>query len=72
MRAMRTKIAIEHFGGVPALAAALKVRPQAIYQCGEDVPLGRAYQIEVLSAGMLRANGAHAPDIERAREHEAS
>lgn len=54
MRAMQTKSAIEFFGGVPALAAALNIRPQAIYQWGSDVPAARAFQLEVLSGGKLK------------------
>lgn len=43
---MKTKEAIEKFGGTKALADALGLWPQAIYKWGEDVPELRRYQIE--------------------------
>lgn len=46
---IRTKDAVDHFGGVPELANKLDIKPQAIYQWGEFVPETRAYQIHVLS-----------------------
>ena len=53
---MRTRNAIEHFGGVAALAAALGIRRQAIYQWGDRVPPHRALQIERVTEGSLRAD----------------
>ena len=47
---MKTKDAIEQFGSVAALAAALGLSVQAVYQWGEDVPQLRAYQIRDLLA----------------------
>ena len=47
---MKTKDAIEQFGSVAALAAALGLTVQAVYQWGEDVPQLRAYQIRDLLA----------------------
>lgn len=52
---MKTAAAIEAFGSVKALADALEVSPQAIYQWGEEVPDGRDFQIEVLTEGKLKA-----------------
>lgn len=46
---------IEHFGGVPKLAKALGIEPQAIYQWKGLIPLGRAYQIESISGGVFSA-----------------
>ena len=51
---MKKKDAIEHFGGVAALADALEITPAAIYQWGEEVPFGRDYQIQVLTKGKLQ------------------
>ena len=55
---MKTKDAIKRFGGVAALAKALSITPEAIYQWGDKVPVLRAYQIEVLSRGELKAETA--------------
>jgi len=52
---MKKKDAIDHFGSVAALADALEITPEAIYQWGEDVPSGREYQIQVLTDGKLKA-----------------
>jgi len=54
-RQVKKKTAVEHFGGVAALAEALKITPAAIYQWGQEVPAPRAYQIEVLTRGKLKA-----------------
>lgn len=53
--AMKTADAIEHFGGVTALARALEIRRVAVYQWGEYPPSGRQYELEVLTSGALRA-----------------
>jgi len=45
---MKTTAAIEAFGSVKALADALGITVQAVYQWGEEVPALRAYQIEAL------------------------
>ncbi len=42
---VKTKTAIDEFGGVAELAEALDISPAAIYQWGERVPLLRQYQI---------------------------
>lgn len=52
---MRTKQAIKHFGSAAALARALDISRQSVHDWGAKVPLGRAYQIEVLTAGALQA-----------------
>ncbi|WP_429118197.1 Cro/CI family transcriptional regulator [Aeromonas hydrophila] len=53
---MKKQDAIDHFGGVVQLAYSLNCSPQAISQWGETIPQGRAYQIEVLTGGQLKAN----------------
>lgn len=47
---MKTKDALDAFGSVRELAAALDISVPAIYQWGEDVPPLRAYQIRDLLA----------------------
>lgn len=55
---MKKQTAIDHFGGANKLAHALGCKPQAISQWGENVPQGRAYQIEVVTGGALKADPA--------------
>jgi len=55
---MKKKDAIEHFGSVADLAKTLGITPEAIYQWGDDVPEGRAFQIDVLTKGKLRARSS--------------
>lgn len=55
---MKKQTAIEHFGGANKLAQALGCKPQAVSQWGDTIPQGRAYQIEVLTGGQLKANPA--------------
>lgn len=45
---------IEHFGSRAALAKALGINRQAVYQW-DVVPPARAYQIEVLTGGKIKA-----------------
>jgi DNA-binding transcriptional regulator YdaS (Cro superfamily) len=55
---MKKNEAIKHYGGVVQLAAALGIKPQSVSQWGDTIPQGRAYQIELLTGGKLKA-GAH-------------
>jgi DNA-binding transcriptional regulator YdaS (Cro superfamily) len=52
---MRTEDAIKHFGSAAALARALGISRQSVHDWGACVPEGRAYQIEVLTSGALKA-----------------
>ncbi len=52
---MKTRDAIEYYGGLKKLADALGVWPQYIYQGGEYPPKGRQYEIEVKTEGALKA-----------------
>ena len=52
---MKTKEAINYFGGIKKLADALGVWPQVIYQWGEFPPMGRQYELEVKTMGALKA-----------------
>jgi hypothetical protein len=47
---MKTKDAIETFGSIKEIAAALGLTVQAIYAWGEDVPPLRAYQLREIIA----------------------
>ena len=52
---MTKQQAIEHFGSGAALARALHVTRGAVSNWGDEIPLGRQYEIEVLTEGKLRA-----------------
>jgi DNA-binding transcriptional regulator YdaS (Cro superfamily) len=52
---MRTKQAIKHFGSAAALAKALGITRQSVHDWGDEVPEGRAYQLEVMTDGELIA-----------------
>ena len=52
---MKTADAIKEFGSVRLLAEAVRITQQAVHQWGDHVPEGRAFQIEVLTKGKLKA-----------------
>jgi hypothetical protein len=52
---MTTQEAINHYGSTKKLADALGVWPQVIYAWGERPPMGRQYELEVKTQGVLRA-----------------
>lgn len=60
---MKTQEAIDHYGGIPALAKALDVTIPAIYQWDEYPPGGRQLQLENLTHRKLRAE----PDCMKAK-----
>jgi hypothetical protein len=64
---MKKQHAIDHFKGVPKLAAALGISRHAIYQWDDEVPEGRDYQLEVLTHGHLQARGKPEPKKSRKR-----
>jgi DNA-binding transcriptional regulator YdaS (Cro superfamily) len=45
---------IKHFGSKSAVARALGITPQAVYDWPEKIPIGRAFQIQVLTNGKLK------------------
>lgn len=52
---MTTQEALNHFDNSPMLLAqALGIWVSAIYQWGEYPPIGRQYQLEVLTEGKLK------------------
>ncbi|HHQ4900483.1 MAG: Cro/CI family transcriptional regulator [Aeromonas sobria] len=53
---MRKKDAISYFGSAAELARSLNISEPAVSRWGETIPKGRAYQIEVLTDGKLKAD----------------
>ncbi|MGY6039078.1 Cro/CI family transcriptional regulator [Aeromonas sp. AE23HZ002T15] len=56
---MKKNEAVKHYGGVVQLATALGIKPQSVSQWGETIPQGRAYQIELMTGGKLKAEQPH-------------
>jgi len=53
---MTTQEALDHYDNNPMLLAqALGIWVSAIYQWGEYPPIGRQYQLEVMTGGKLQA-----------------
>lgn len=53
---MKKADAINYFSSAAELAKKLNISEAAISQWGETIPQGRAYQIEVLTGGKLKAD----------------
>jgi hypothetical protein len=53
---------IDHFGSQSAIAKALGTSDQVVsaWKVKNRIPLGRQYEIQILTAGKLRADAAHA------------
>lgn len=51
---MTREDAITHFGTVKALASALGITHQAVYDWGEEIPEGRQWQIQAITKGKLK------------------
>lgn len=50
---------INYFGSISKAADALNIRYQSVYEWPENgVPIGRQYQIELLTKGALKAEAA--------------
>jgi hypothetical protein len=60
---MKTQDAIDLFGSKVAIAEALGISKQAVTEWGDDVPLGRQYQLQVVTNGALIAD-SHLPAAE--------
>jgi hypothetical protein len=54
---MLTADAVKFFRGKSNLAVALGISPAAVSQWGEKVPKSRQFQLQVLSNGVLLADG---------------
>jgi len=52
---MTVRELIDYFGGISKMARTLGCTTQAIYAWGETIPRGRAYEIEVLTKGEVKA-----------------
>ncbi|WP_394230170.1 Cro/CI family transcriptional regulator [Shewanella colwelliana] len=63
---MKTKDAISYFGNKSSLAKVLELSKSAISQWPEDVPELRAYQIEHLTKGKLKAKASQLTHTENA------
>ena len=53
---MKSEEAIAYFGTLKKLADTLDVWPQVIYKWGDTPPMGRQYELEVKTAGALKAD----------------
>ena len=53
---MKTKQAVEYFGGIKQLAEVLDIWPHVIYRWGDNPPMARQYEIEVKTKGKLKAD----------------
>lgn len=60
---MRTQEAVEHFGSQKALAEAIGIKQPSVAEWGEFPPLPRQIDLEVVTAGKLKAE---LPDETRA------
>lgn len=58
---MQKSAVLEHFGTVTATAKALGISHVAVSKWSETIPQGRAYQIEVLTGGKLKAGARSTP-----------
>jgi hypothetical protein len=59
---MKKSDVLEHFGGVVKTADALRISKSAVSKWPDTVPRGRAFEIEVLTRGLLRVDaGATEP-----------
>jgi DNA-binding transcriptional regulator YdaS (Cro superfamily) len=58
---MTKQSAITYYGSQAALARALGINRAAINAWGDGIPIGRQYQIEVLTAGKLKADRTPQP-----------
>ncbi|MFQ2091064.1 Cro/CI family transcriptional regulator [Aeromonas taiwanensis] len=52
---MKKADVLDHFGGVTKTAIALGINKATVSCWGETVPQGRAFQIEVMTGGKLKA-----------------
>lgn len=55
---------LSYFGGVAATAKALGISHVAVSKWGDTIPQGRAYQIEVVTGGKLKANPSQPAQIQ--------
>lgn len=53
---MKKADVLEHFGSAQKVADALGISDKAVYAWPEEIPEGRAYQLQILTGGALRAD----------------
>ena len=53
---MKLSEAVAIFGTEAELARKLGIKPQAVYQWGDKVPMRRQYQIQLMTKGKLKAD----------------
>tara|TARA_S200002703_G_scaffold59400_2_gene51520 strand:+ start:364 stop:528 length:165 start_codon:yes stop_codon:yes gene_type:complete len=53
---MTTQEAIDHYGDIKSLAAALNIWPHSIYRWGDNPPMLRQFELERLTDGGLKAD----------------
>lgn len=58
---MQKSTVLEHFGTITATAKALGISHVAVSKWDNTIPKGRAYQIEVLTGGKLKADSRSTP-----------
>lgn len=51
---MKKADVLKHFGSVKATAEALSISHVAVVRWGEEIPEGRAYQLQILTGGVLQ------------------
>ena len=56
---MQKNDVLAHFGSITAIAKAIGVSHAAVSKWDETIPQGRAFQIEVLTGGKLKAEPPH-------------
>ena len=56
---MKKSDAISHFGSSSELAKKLGISKQSVSQWGDEVPRGRAFELEHLTNGELKADLNH-------------
>lgn len=59
---MKKKDAVDYFGAPSKLAKALSISQAAISQWPDDVPPLRAFQLEIITEGALKAQPSESPE----------
>lgn len=63
---MTKEEAVKFYGSQSKLAKALGINPASVSQWGDDVPALRAFQIERLTNGKLKAGALQLPNAHQA------
>ena len=69
---MKKSKAIDHFGSSTKLAKQLNISKQSISQWGDDVPPRRAFEIERITQGKLKADFSSSCDLASQQEKASS